>query len=103
MGNDEGSYTMWAEAAQECYDATDAGDSHEERIDDARHELAQMLEARHDEARPEVTNDASVWADLLSHSLGLVDWYEIAESLLEDVEQDAPGEPDAEPSDEVVG
>lgn len=43
--------------------------------------LAEQLKDEHQEGMPEVTG---VFSDLMSHSLGRVDWYAIAESLIED-------------------
>jgi hypothetical protein len=76
MDNDEGSYHYWQDSAQEAYD-----DDHE----DAASNLAETLKQIYNDNAPEVSG---VYADLLNASLGEVDWHEIAESLLEDVEKE---------------
>lgn len=46
--------------------------------------LADQMQSEYEEAMPEVTG---LWADLLSAALGTVDWFEIAEHLLEEVKE----------------
>lgn len=75
LTNDSWSDEMLREWARECLDDAD-GDK-----DDARYELAKRIEAQHDEFMPETTG---VYADLLGHALGMVDWQEIAQHVIED-------------------
>jgi hypothetical protein len=63
------------ELARDCLDNSD-GD-----ITDATDALAQALESQHDEFMPETTG---VYADLLGHALGMVDWHEIARHAIDD-------------------
>lgn len=70
IDNDEGSYHYWRDAAKET---TDVGD------------LARRLQEEHEEAAPDL--GASTFSDMLGYALGLVNWYEIAEALLEDVKE----------------
>lgn len=64
-------------------------------------ELSDRLEWMHDEQVPAT---AGVYSDLLSHALGRVDWHEIAQAYIDEVEAysagwNAPGcEPDNEPA-----
>lgn len=83
IDNDEGSQGHWQEAAQECWDETD-GDA-DDRIGDAVTVLAERLKSEHEEAMPDLKT--SVWSDLLSAALSEVDWHEIAEHYLEDVDK----------------
>lgn len=48
--------------------------------DDAIWELAKRIEENHEELTPEITG---VYADLLSHSLRMVEWREIAKHIIE--------------------
>lgn len=73
MDNDEGSYRYWAEQARHADIAS----------------LARMIEEEHDEAAPATTG---IFADLLTHALGRVNWEEIAESLIEDNHEDEDDE-----------
>jgi hypothetical protein len=77
IDNDEGSSGYWNERAEEALKRAD-GDKEE-----AVRELADALEAEHVEAQPEVTG---LWADMLNSALSEINWREIAESMLEDVE-----------------
>jgi hypothetical protein len=82
IDNEQGSYSYWEEAAQEILDDTDTDDTREERKREAVGELAGRLKDEHNEAMPEL--GASIWSDLLGAALSEVDWYEIAEALLDD-------------------
>jgi hypothetical protein len=65
------------EQAREALDA-EAGD----KIT-ATHTLAGWIEGQHDELSPAGELDGP-FADLLNHALGCVDWYEIAQSVMDD-------------------
>jgi hypothetical protein len=78
IDNDQGSQEYWLERA------TDALESNDNDADAARYDLAQELESQHDEFAPEVSG---VYADLLRSALGLVEWREIAASLIEDAKE----------------
>ena len=93
MDNDEGLYHYWAEQAQDCWD--EAEDKHPnqfmDRASNARLLLSDRLKAEHDsECEHPVFKaaDGTVYSDLLNAALSEVDWHEIAESLLEEVEKD---------------
>ena len=68
------------EMAQDC-----ANDSDGDR-DAARTDLARRLEALHDDGLADIVGITGVFTDLLSHALGSVDWHEIAEHAIENVE-----------------
>lgn len=83
LSNDEGTYIATRELAQEMH-----GDGENIDADDAVRDLAEALEAYVDEM-PEVTavtETASFVSDLLSAALGEVDWREIAENLLSEID-----------------
>ena len=77
LTNDSYSDERLREQAREALDA-EAGD----RIT-ATHTLAGWLEGQHDELSPAGELDGP-FADLLNHALGCVDWYEIAQSVMDD-------------------
>jgi hypothetical protein len=85
MDNDQGTSEFAADQAREFLEANqeldDDGNVSGHDKDTATQQLAQWLEEWHDEQRPEVTG---VMADLLGHALGLIDWQEIATSLIDD-------------------
>lgn len=70
IDNEEGSYNYWHDAAREAEDASD---------------LARRLQEEHEEAAPDL--GASTFSDMLGYAMGLVNWYEIAEMLIEDVKE----------------
>lgn len=80
MGND-GSDDFWRERAEEL--VKDEG--REEAVAD----LAQEIEGQHDDNMPEVSG---TYADLLSASLREVNWYEIAQHYVDDVENESEEE-----------
>jgi hypothetical protein len=85
MGNDEGSCSYWEEMAQEAYDRAE-GDNTFTREEQATLDLSRLMQEEFEENCPEVT---VMWADLLSSALSEVNWYEIAEGLMENVEKEA--------------
>jgi len=95
MYNDVGSYNYWNERAQETYDAAEADDSFT-RDERAALDLADILKDEHEGNMPELP--ASFWSDILNAALSEVNWYEIATSLIEDVEKAEP-EPEATDAD----
>ena len=73
MDNDQGSYDYWREVTAR-FDKDDA------------HALSEILRLEHEENQPELTG---TYADLLGAALSSVNWYEIAESLLSDMAEEA--------------
>jgi hypothetical protein len=55
------------------------------RAQSAAWALAEQLQDEHDGASPLADEPASVFSDLLSSALGLVDWHEIAHHLIAEV------------------
>ncbi len=86
MDNDEGSYNYWSEVTDEIY-RDGVADKPFTKKERAALDLADMLKEQHEDANP--IEDASVFSDLMGAALSSVNWYEIAESLIEDaVERD---------------
>jgi hypothetical protein len=78
IDNDQGSYSTRCEMAQKCWDNT---------LDkeDAKCSLAESLKDYVEEMNP-IRDQSSLFNDLLNAALGEVDWYEIADSFLDDVD-----------------
>lgn len=82
IDNDEHSSSYWAETAEECYRDASA-DRTFLRLENATSDLADRLKSEHEDAMPEVQG---VWSDLLGAALSEVNWHEIAENMLADVD-----------------
>jgi len=89
MDNDQGSDSYWCETAQEIYDEAEA-DRHFTREERATLNLSDRLKDEHEEARPDL--GASIWSDLLGAAMSEVNWHEIAEHYIEDVDKEEPAE-----------
>jgi hypothetical protein len=93
MDNEEGTYDYWLEVAQEVSNDLETPTNSMTRMDEAIYILSDKLKDYHEEAKDEILErsgmEASVWADLLGSALCEVNWREIAEHLLENVEVDA--------------
>ena len=88
MNNDRGSQGHFLDMAREAK----RGESNKRaRV----YDLANSLKAEFDEQNP-LGDDCSVWTDLLGAALCSVNWIEIAEHLLDDIDD----EDDAEDEDE---
>jgi len=84
MDNDHGSYLHWRYEADECYRETDGDDRRDERRKAARSTLADRIQDVFESDSP-LVEQASVYSDLLTAALGAVDWYEIAEHLIDEM------------------
>jgi hypothetical protein len=87
LSNDEGTYTFTREMAQECRDeAADHANVPSIWTSDeaARFTLADRLKDFVDELAPDL--GASMFADLLGAAMSEVDWPEIADNLLSEVD-----------------
>lgn len=83
IDNEEGSQNYWQEQAQEAYERADEDTL--TKKENAATDLAERLKDQHQEAMNEWTpNQACVFTDLLGAALSEVNWYEIAESMIED-------------------
>ena len=75
LTNDSGSVDRLNEMARDCLTQA-SGD-----IVNAVTQLAAQIESDHEEFMPETTG---VYADLLGHALGMVDWREIAQYVIDE-------------------
>jgi hypothetical protein len=78
MDNERGSHDYWRERAREALDET--------QPERAKCVLADELKEQHEEALPELEGFA---ADLLNASMSEVNWYEIAEHLVDELVEEA--------------
>jgi hypothetical protein len=85
IDNSEGSQRHWREEARECLarDLDETGDCVSELSERLKSEFHDAVHDLLEGARA----SASVFADLLGASLGEVDWYEIAESIINEERQ----------------
>lgn len=84
LNNEQGSYSYCTEEAQRCYDEA----SGEDRLPDATNELAEVIKSLFEQEADENTPQCGWMADAVNAYLSEVDWYEIAEHYLSDVEKE---------------
>jgi hypothetical protein len=99
MDNSQGDYEFWREQTRDCWRGRHRRDSWEVGCSITRtpkqravRRLSELLKDQHEEVANDMLENAkqssSMWADLLGAALSEVDWDEIAESLLEEFEDD---------------
>jgi hypothetical protein len=103
IDNDQGSQEHWGGVAHEAYEEA-VRDPNEDTRDQWTHSAAVAVAERlkddlTDEESCPLLGQASVYSDLLTAALGEVNWYEIAEHMVEDCER-AEIEADIRPADE---
>lgn len=86
MDNDQGSYEYYNEIAKEYAKNCKAEYDWQTDREAAAYALSEALKSEFDDANP-LGDDASCLSDLLGAALSSVNWYEIAESLLDYVEE----------------
>ncbi len=86
IDNDQGAYHMRQEWAQESWNEAEA-DRTFTREEVAKSSLAAKIKEYMEENNP-LADEASTYSDLLSAALSEVDYYEIAENWLDDVEKE---------------
>jgi len=89
MDNEEGSYRYWREQAEEAWESAleDRRYPNQTQAESAKCQLADRLKAEHEESAPELEG---VFADLLNAAMSEVNWYEIAEHMIDEYVQDKP-------------
>lgn len=102
LSNDQGSDEYWREQAQYAWDNALRlrQYSDQTRENAARNALSEMLKDEHEAQAEELVKSTGVFADLVSGALGRVEWREIAEHLLEDVDKSNSNE-DEDTEDEL--
>lgn len=93
MDNEEGTHDYWLEVVEDVYNNEAKEQKHFTKMEDAVCILAERLKEDHEDRKNNILENteltASVWADLLGAALSEVNWREIAEHLLENVEVEA--------------
>ncbi len=84
LGNDEGSYNTCRTLAQRCFEEAVA-DQVLSRKERACYQLANELKEMLEDSNP-LASEASVYSDLLNASISEVNWKEIANSLLQEID-----------------
>jgi len=84
IDNDQGLYGHWQEAAQTAFDDTDDDDDTATRKREAAEALAEQLGTDTADGAPTC---AGFYGDVLSAAIGAVDYREIAESIIEEVDE----------------
>jgi hypothetical protein len=91
MDNDQGSYHDGERMAQDAWDNASA-DRICTRLERATIDLSDTLKDQYENAMADILENAgqsaSVWSDLLGAALSEVNWREIAEHMLDDVDTD---------------
>ena len=88
LTNEEGSYNYWQQEARETFDQVDLSEhTYSSRQDAAKYALSERMKDDITENIPDGVN--GMYADLLGAAISEVNWSEIAESFLEDIEPDA--------------
>lgn len=103
LTNNQGDVEHWSEKAQDAYDGAES-DRTFTREENAVLEIAASLKNDYEDAMADVLECAamssSIWADLLGAALSEVNWREIAEHMIEDVDKKAEPEDEDENGDE---
>lgn len=84
FGNDQGSQEFWEERAQAAWNDTDEEEERGERKSEATLVVAKELKETIEEESPQVTG---FYADILNAAIREVNWYEIAEHYMENVDK----------------
>lgn len=85
LSNDQGSEAYVNEIAQECWQDNWDEKAYKWRLQATTCDLADRLKDEYSEGNP-LAEQCNVYSDLLSGALDRVNWFEIAESWLEDFE-----------------
>lgn len=110
FGNEEGSWSWWDERAREVVEdvmeSWEPDYEWETREDEARNRLANEMEEWVGELVVEKLSEASLLTDLLGGAIGRIDWREVAENWLEEIEKPegwlTDGQAEEEAKDETV-
>lgn len=87
IDNEEGSHEQRREMAQEAWDNAEDDGEPDGRLTAAVYALEDSLKAWVEDMVPDL--GATMWADLLGAALSEVNWREIAENWMEDVDKDS--------------
>lgn len=89
IDNDAGSYHYWQGAAREALaDAEPLYDWEDKRAAAVRDLAVQLQEDCESQVEDWMPDQASAFADMLSGAIGRIEWREIAESLIDEADDD---------------
>lgn len=93
IDNEEGPHLYWRDRALEAWDFASDNKPNQfmDRSRNAQQLLADWLKDEHEEALPELQGLA---ADLLNAAMDEVNWHEIADAMLRDMQENAEGDTD---------
>lgn len=86
MSNDAGSQAYYDEMACDLLSEDDDPEDEGDRIG----QLADMLKDEHEEGAEQACGESGVFSDLIGAALSEVNWYEIAEPLIEAARESVP-------------
>jgi len=88
MDNDQGSYEYWQERANDCFQEAEPQYEGQTKLDDAIFNLASEIECYYSEYYGEISGlSESPFGDLLGWALNQVNYREIAENMLSDLDE----------------
>ncbi len=88
LDNSEGDQARWNEAAQECFDNAEKNDTFT-RKENAAFALADQIKESFEEYASEWMRDqTSFFADLINAGLSEINWHEIAEHYIDEVDEE---------------
>ena len=101
IDNSEGSYEYWCERAKECYRDAEPKYQWETVSDAAISDLAKELESEADEAQSQFMGVTGPFADVFGWAMGQINWREIAESMIGNIDAEEMEELRPTPEGEV--
>lgn len=85
IDNEEPSYRYWTERAREAIKSPEPNQFAEGGHLSPEYTLAQQLKSEFEDMMPDL--GASMWADLLNSAFSEVNWFEIAKSMIDGVNE----------------
>ena len=89
LTNDEGPYNYWREVASQAWNHAEEERGVFTKKERAIFDLADTLKDHHEQAVFDTEIENSFIVDLLNAAMSEVNWHEIAESLLEELEEES--------------
>jgi len=85
IDNSRGDAEHWTEQAQECVQESIADEDADIRSC-ATYALSKRLEESFDDQKIDMAGVTGMFADLLDHALNMIDWYEIAQHYISEID-----------------
>jgi hypothetical protein len=100
IDNEQGEQEYWEERAADTWENATPRYDWETKKDVAVSDLADELKDYHEERATELVKNAGMFSDILGWALEVVDWREIATTMIETAAEDNPEESEEEESEE---